>query len=119
MIAKAHRFHGYGSLRFAYSRGQVARGSLCMLKYIENPRRKTWRASIVVSRKVHKSAVVRNRIRRRMYEAIRLLVPERALPYDLVWIIHSPDIATMTSEDLVQMIAGQLEQTGLLSVDRG
>lgn len=113
MIAKAHRFHGYGSLRYVYNRGQVVRGSLCMLKFAENPKRKTWRAAVVVSKKVHKSAVTRNRIRRRIYEIIRLHIPDQGSAYDLVWIIHSPDIATMSHDELTQNIVTQIKKAGL------
>lgn len=35
---------------------------------------------VVVSKKVHKSAVKRNRIRRRIYEAIRILEQEGIVP---------------------------------------
>lgn len=110
MIARAHRFHGYGSLRYVYSRGQVVRGSLCMVKYAPNPKRKTWRATVVVSRKVHKSAVVRNRIRRRIYEIIRLHIPATMQPTDIVCVVHSAEIAEMPAAELEKTLVAQLQK---------
>jgi ribonuclease P protein component len=110
MIARAHRFHGYGSLRFVYSRGQVVRGSLCMFKYASNPKRKTWRVAVVVSRKVHKSAVVRNRIRRRVYDIVRHAVSADLPATDIVCVVHSADIATMPADELQKTLVAQLEK---------
>jgi ribonuclease P protein component len=38
----------------------------------------------VVSRKVHKSAVARNRMRRRLYAALQEFEPQINAPYDIV-----------------------------------
>lgn len=71
MIARNHRFHGYGSLNSVYRNGQTVRGSLLSLRYSTRDPRRPYRVAVVVSRKVNKSAVVRNRIRRRIYETVR------------------------------------------------
>lgn len=114
MIARTHRFHGHGSLRFVYKHGQIIRGPLLVLKYARNDRRKTWRAAVVVSRKVHKSAVVRNRIRRRIYELLRLQLADFPEPIDIVYIVHGDAVATQCAADLEQMITGQLQKAGLI-----
>jgi len=115
MIDKLHRFQGYGSLRFVYQKGQTIRGPFCSLKYIANKRRTTYRVAIVVSRKVHKSAVVRNRIRRRMYEALRTQEHKIAMPYDLVFIVYSDQLAELPSHQLHHMMTEKLEKAGVLS----
>ena len=69
MIARAHRFHGHNSLRYVYGRGKIIRGQFFSLKYALNSKRRRYRAAVVVSRKVHKSAVVRNRIRRETFSS--------------------------------------------------
>jgi ribonuclease P protein component len=71
MIGAFHRFHGYNSLRGVYQRGQTVRGPMVNLKYASRGNQRPYRAAVVVSRKVSKSAVVRNRIRRRLYELVR------------------------------------------------
>lgn len=114
MIARTHRFHGHGSLRLVYARGQVVRAPFCVLKYSLNTRRKTWRAAVVVSRKVHKSAVVRNRIRRRLYEILRTTLSEQTSPYDLVYIVYSEQLAVMPAAELEKIIKEQLRKAGAL-----
>ena len=115
MIDRTHRFQGYGSLRFVYQKGQTVRGPLCALKYITNRRRSTYRAAVVVSRKVHKSAVVRNRIRRRIYEVIREISPRINGAYDLVFIVYSDQLATVPAAQLRAAVVEKLEKAGVLA----
>ncbi len=113
MLARAYRFHGHGSLRYVYSHGKSIRSSYGVLKYAPNPRRKTWRAAVVVSKKVHKSAVVRNRIRRRVYEIIRTTLAKDMPPTDIVFVVHTSQLATTPHEKVQQVIVHQLEKAGL------
>lgn len=105
MIAKENRFHGLGSLRFVFKVGQTVRDKNCALRYHINPRRKTYRLSVVVSRKVHKSAVVRNRIRRRVYEHFRQQNIVISQPYDFVLTVYSDEVAEMPSQELEKTIS--------------
>ncbi|HEX8762201.1 MAG TPA: ribonuclease P protein component [Candidatus Saccharimonadales bacterium] len=114
MIDKAHRFQGYNSLRFVYQKGQTVRGPLCALKYALNRRRSTYRIAIVVSRKVHKSAVVRNRIRRRMYEVIRAYGPRIKDSYDLVFMVYSEQLAELPLPELQTAVREKLEKAHIL-----
>lgn len=114
MLDRTHRFHGLGSLRFVYRQGETARGQYGAIKYIRNSRRGTWRVAIVVSRKVHKSAVVRNRIRRRVYEAMRALEPQIHEPYDIVLIAYSDHIAHMPADELYTSLVTQLQTAGII-----
>ena len=118
MIARAHRFHGYNSLRQVYTRGSVVRGQFSALKYLSNPKRTTYRAAVVVSRKVHKSAVVRNRIRRRIYELIRTNIPDDAAAFDLVFVVYSDQIATIEASELARQITSQLSKAGVITTDK-
>jgi len=116
MIDRTHRFQGHGSLRFAYQKGQTIRGPFCSLKYILNRRRSTYRIAVVVSRKVHKSAVVRNRIRRRIYEIVRTNESRIAGSYDLIYTIYSDQLAEMPHEQLNETIVDKLEKAGIFEV---
>lgn len=110
MIDRTHRFQGHGSLRFVYQKGKVVRGPYSALKYIHNNRRTIYRAAVVVSRKVHKSAVVRNRIRRRVYEIIREAAPTICGPFDLVITIYNDQTASMPAPELKAAILFQLQK---------
>lgn len=118
MLSQAYRFHGHGSLRHVYSKGTAIRGTYGMLKYAPNNRRKKWRAAVVVSKKVHKSAVVRNRIRRRVYEIVRLTISPSLPPIDIVFIAHSAKIAEITHDELERAITHQLEKAKLTATPR-
>jgi ribonuclease P protein component len=115
MIDTSHRFQGHGSLRFAYQRGQTIRGQHCSLRFIENKRRDTYRVAVVVSKKVNKSAVVRNRIRRRLYEVVRSVAPRINGSYDLVFIVYSDQLAEMPAPEVRRAIVEKLERAGVLT----
>lgn len=112
MIARSHRFHGYGSLRFVYQNGQTVRGPLTALKYVINPRRKDYRLAVVVSKKVHKHAVVRNLIRRRLYEAVRRQNITKS--YDIVMTVFHEQLATLPVDEIDRLVHTQLKQAGII-----
>lgn len=114
MINRKHRFHGRGSLRFVYQRGKTLRGPLASIKFIANPRRTEYRLAVVVSRKVHKSAVVRNRIRRRVYEAARQYESQFLGAYDIVITIFSDQVAEIESAELHERLTSKLVEAGIM-----
>lgn len=115
MISRQHRFHGLGSLRPVYRHGKTVRAGQLSLKFMENSRRRSYRAAVVVSRKVHKSAVVRNRIRRRVYEALRRRESDIAAPYDLVFTAFNEQLATMNAADLQAVVDKLLTDSKVVS----
>ncbi len=114
MLGSLHRFHGPTSLGFVYKRGQVVRGAQLSLKYVLNQRRNTYRIAVVVSRKVDKSAVVRNRIRRRIYEIVRGVSGDIHGPYDIVFTVFSNQLATSKPADLQHLVRECMEKAGIL-----
>jgi len=105
MISKKHRFHGLNALNYAYKQGRPVRGSALALKVALNPRRRDYRVAVVVSKKVSKSAVVRNRIRRRVYETVRTQPVVIEKPLDLIFTVYTEDVATMPADQLVKVVA--------------
>jgi ribonuclease P protein component len=84
------------------------------LKFIANPRRTSYRLAIVVSKKVNKSAVVRNRIRRRLYEAFRQRESQFKQPTDMVMTVFHEQIAEVPAKDLQKIVDQQLVQAGII-----
>lgn len=115
MLSKAHRFHGYNALNFAHKQGQVVRGPSLSLKYVLNNRRDQYRLAVVVSKKVAKSAVVRNRIRRRVYEAARAALSAQTKPYDLIFMIYSAEVAVADAAQLQKTVIDQLRRAGVIA----
>ncbi len=115
MISRQHRFHGHGSLRYVYQRGQTVRGPVLSLRYIKNERQKSYRLAVVVSKKVSKSAVQRNRIRRRLYEQVRLIDSQITEPFDLVLSVFSDQLTTMPIDEVASLVRDQLKRGRILS----
>lgn len=113
MLSSRNRFHGHGSLRYLFKNGEAVRSHYCTVKYVHNPRRKTSRIAIVISKKVHKSAVGRNRMRRRIYEIIRLELAKFAYAYDVAVIVTSGEVLGLEAGELKEQIIAMLERAGL------
>lgn len=113
MLAFANRFHGHGSLRFVYKNGQAIRSRLITIKYTTNPHRKHSRFAVVISKKVHKSAVGRNRMRRRIYEIVRHELPHIPLAHDVAIMIFSSEVINLPAEELTETIRQLFDQAEL------
>lgn len=118
MISKLHRFHGHTSLNFVYRHGVVTRDQHMSLRVARNNRRASYRAAVIVSRKVHKSAVRRNRIRRRIYEAVRLRSGTITAPYDLVFTVFSDQLADMPAVQLQALVERMLARARVTKMAR-
>ncbi len=114
MVSGEHRFHGLSSFRFVRSKGRVVRGQYFATRYALNSRRKTYRVSIVVSKKVSKSAVVRNRIRRRLYEVVRQQEASIVKPFDIAIMVYAEELANMSAKDLLNQVEKQLKTAGII-----
>jgi ribonuclease P protein component len=113
MIPFSYRFHGHNSLRFVYKNGRVERTRLATIKSTKNTHRNQPRFAVVVSKKVMKSAVRRNRIRRRIYEYIRSSVSKLNENYDIVIIVTSSEFLTMTPGELTSQLDQLFAQSNL------
>lgn len=114
MISNLHRFHGRSSLKFVYKHGKTTRGPHFSVKSSLNPKRKSYRVAIVVSRKVHKSAVARNRMRRRLYEAVRAQEKNIVEPHDIVITVFQDSLLEETPGNLARQLKKQLGEAGVL-----
>ncbi len=113
MIPYRHRFHGYNALRYVSKHGQAVRSQYVTLKCSSNPKRPLCRIAVVVSKKVSKSAVSRNRIRRRIYEELRRRLPEIQSHHDIVVYVSHAALKDMPAQTLSGMIGDVLTQAGL------
>lgn len=113
MLAFKNRFHGHGSLKYVYTHGHTQRSHLMALKYTTHPRRNTPRVAIVVSKKICKRAVGRNRIRRRIYEIVRHELPHLHEDRDLVFIVFSAEVLTTPHKELTENIQHLMKSAGI------
>lgn len=115
MLSHLHRFHGHGSLRYVYRHGSIIRGKTFQIRYIENPHRVHSRFAVIVSKKVYKSAVKRNRIRRRVYEIIRGELPVMRPNIDVVLTVLEKEVLTMPFDQLRDQLRDLLVKEHLIS----
>jgi ribonuclease P protein component len=116
VVSKKHRFKGNNSLRYLYKKGATLRSSTLTVRHLKNNRTPEYRVAVVVSKKVTKSAPKRNRIRRRIYEIIRLNAPKYLQNHDIAIIVYSDKLATIKHQDLEETLIGMLQQIKLVDI---
>lgn len=109
MLARPHRFHGLSSVRRVYKNSQGVRGADLSLRFAPRPAGRPYRVAVVVSRKVSKSAVTRNRIRRRIYEIVRQSSNVPA-GHDLIFTVFHERLADMPSTELQKNVEKLLKK---------
>lgn len=110
MLNKKYRFHSRGGVKYTYSHGKTIRTPKLSLVYNDNSRG-FQRFAVVVSKKVEKTAVGRNRIRRRVYEAIRAEFNNAPKKRDCIFVVYSKDIAAMDFTELRSLINSLFSQS--------
>lgn len=113
MLSRKYRFHSRGGVRFTYKKGKTIRQPKISFVFIKNTRNKQ-RFAVVVSKKVLKSAVGRNRIRRRVYEALRLELPNILKPMDCIFTVYSKEIKDIPFARLQELIRDLLSEADIL-----
>lgn len=118
MISFNNRFHGHSSLSFVYKNGQTFRSHLAVLKVIKNSRKKNSRMAVVISKKIIKSAVRRNRVRRRVYEYLRSRLDKLNNIYDIVIIVSSSDLLVISHNELTDQLDQLFDQAGIIGIPK-
>lgn len=115
MISKKHRFHGRGSLSYVYKNGLSERVEFFAIKHVKSKTDK-YRLAVVVSKKVNKKAVVRNRIRRRIYEVVRNIYKDFGFsqPSDIIITVFDDSVANISTQDLNNSISKLLTKTKII-----
>lgn len=112
MLSQKYRFHGHGSMKYVFANGQVTRSKFFTVKWVSNEHRHQPRVSVIVSKKIFKSSVKRNRTRRRVYAIVQPLLIG-ASPIDVVISVHSMEVLTATHNELTIQLLPLLHETGL------
>ena len=107
MLNQKYRFHSRGGVRYVYQKGKTVRTPRASLVFADNPRGFT-RFAVVISKKVIKSAVGRNRVRRRVYEALRLNFDDIPKKRDYIFVIYDKNFKDMPFRELEDILADLL-----------
>ncbi len=86
------------------------------IKFIPS-RGEDYRLAVVVSKKVSKSAVKRNRIRRRVFEQFRILHKNYGKPikYDIIITAYKDDLVAMPADELSKNVSKLAAALGIKS----
>lgn len=104
MLTHKHRFHGHGSLRYLFHKGNTVRSRHLMLRFTPNKVRLHSRVAVIVSKKVFKSAAKRNRVRRRLFEIVRHDFEAINGTYDLSITVFSPEVLMLPHDELTREV---------------
>ena len=122
-LPQRHRLRGQRLFDALYRRGKAVHGSAMVLRWLpadsERPSLSQdppspWRCGVVVSSKVHKRAVQRNRLRRQLHESLRQAPFKPGLPN--LWLMFSlkPGSAEWDRERLLGECRHLLSKAGLV-----
>lgn len=92
-----------------YQHGKTFRGPKMSLIFAENNKGFT-RVAVVVSKKVNKTAVGRNRIRRRIYEVVRRNFEDVPRRHDYIFVVYAPDVLNVPHKELEKILGDLVEQ---------
>ena len=110
MLSQKYRFHSRGGVNYTYQKGKTIRTPNLSLVFCDNQRGRQ-RFAVVVSKKILKSAVGRNRIRRRIYEAIRAELPTFQKPRDCIFVVYNSSIMNLSFKELCHTVHDLLAQS--------
>ena len=113
MISSKYRFHSRGGVKHTYKDGKTIRQKDLTLVFNENSRGKQ-RFAVVISKKILKTAVGRNQVRRRLYEAIRLELPNIQKPVDCIFIVYSKDLLNKDFKEIQDEIRVLLTKANIV-----
>lgn len=118
MLKKQQRFHGSRAITRLYKKSTNTRGRLLGVRFRPCPPG-TLKAAVIVSRKIHKSAVIRNRIRRRIYEQLRLGFESGQISGEMAITVFDVRVATLSTAQLANEINSLLKKAIRLSAGGG
>jgi len=110
MLAQKHRLVKKTDFQRIYRQGRKVTSPLLMMKFLSNQEEFS-RFGIVVSSKVAKQAVIRNKIKRRIGEVIRNNQAKIPPGYDFV-VISSPRAKQCKNQDIVDNLRKLFSQVG-------
>ena len=112
MVARTHRLSREADFRRLFARGNRSHTSLLSLVVVKNGM-VTTRYAVVVATTVAKRATIRNLLRRRLSEHVRLLLPTIVPGYDCAFVVRPP--ATKASSEALRSAGTTLlRRVGLL-----
>lgn len=116
MLKRANRLHLERDIARVRAKGSSKRGQLFNLRYFVLDERETSRVAFVVSKKISKKAVERNRVSRWAREVVQKLLPSFGVSVDIVLSAQQP-FAKYSFESCEKEIEKLFKDAGLIPND--
>lgn len=110
MIPKTNRLKKNKQFSYIYKHGQTKHTSFLSLSFVKT-KFKPYKVGFTVSKKIGKS-VIRSKVKRRLREAFRSLMPNVNENYNYI-IIARPEIASASFDEIKSSIISVLKKSGL------
>jgi ribonuclease P protein component len=110
MLNSKYRFHRRNHVNRVHKQGKSGRSGALSIRYRIAEGGDQTKFAVVVSKKVAKSAVVRNRIRRRVFEVIRAEQPNLQPGLEAVIGVYDASVADMPFAELKKTVHSLLAQ---------
>lgn len=112
MLARSHRLRKSSDILHVYKKGGRAYSQYFLAHSLRTGRPET-RLAVIISKKVDKRAVVRNRNRRRVSEILRAELTRIKPGFDILITIKL-DIRELSSTELKRELVGVMQKSGVL-----
>jgi len=124
-LPQCHRLRGQRLFDALYQRGQTVHGPSMSLRWLRADQalqrsaaaecpESAWRCGVVISSKVHKRAVRRNRLRRQLHDGLQRVLWRPGLPPLWLLISLKPGSADLSRDHLLGECQRLLSKAGLL-----
>ena len=114
MVSKEYRLSGNKNFEKVFQEGQIIQAETFGLAYLNRGDNEVTRFGFIVSTKVSKLAVQRNRVKRALSEAVRFLTHQLEKGYNVVFLAKGQSMKVPTDE-LMREVGITLKKAGLLT----
>lgn len=112
MLATEYRLRKKGDIDRVWKHGRSFVTPIFSLKYLKSDLPGT-RFAVIVGTKVHKRAVIRNKAKRRLREALRVALPKVRPGFDVL-VVARKGIETKEYADILQTMTFALQKSRLV-----
>lgn len=113
MLAKKFKITGSKDFARVQSEGKIYQSSSFGIAYFERKDEEPSRFGFIVSTKISKDAVDRNRAKRAMSEAVRINSVDLCNGYDVVF-LAKPSILRLSTADIMKEVRLSLKEASIL-----
>lgn len=113
MVSKEYRLSGKKNFEKVFQEGKIIQAETFGLAYLNRGDGEVSRFGFIVSTKVSKLAVQRNRVKRALSEAVRFLTSKIEKGYNIVFLAKGKSMKVSTDE-MMREVGTSLNKAGIL-----